>query len=233
MFKAALFDLDNTLLQKNPTIVERVFEFTHQYCPELCFETIEKAYAASELWQGEQIKKENETGQRMSDEEYFQNVLSVYLRFLPPNEMNPSGLLAILSGKRSGNYALMPNTIDTLEHLKRKDITLGIVSNNYANVRQTLIDLGIAPYFDCIVISDEVNLFKPDPKIMELACEKLGIACTDSIYIGDHPFDVLCAHSANMSVAWFPPNRFFTVPEYVDEPEYTIHALSELIDILL
>lgn len=68
-FKCVLFDLDNTLLQKKPTIVEKVFEFAHQYYPKLCVETIEKAYAASELWQGQQLKKENETGQRMNDEE--------------------------------------------------------------------------------------------------------------------------------------------------------------------
>ena len=67
---------------------------------------------------------------------------------------------------------------------------------------------------------------------MELACKKLKVPCKNSIYIGDHPFDVLCAHSANMSVAWFPPNRFFTVPKYIDVPEYTIHALTDLIGIL-
>ena len=99
-FKCVLFDLDNTLLQKKPTIVEKVFEFAHQYYPKLCVETIEKAYAASELWQGQQLKKENETGQRMNDEEYFRNVLSVYLSFLPanlPTELDNSEMITILS----------------------------------------------------------------------------------------------------------------------------------------
>lgn len=231
-FKCALFDLDNTLIQKQPTITETVFEFAHRYCPELCVETVEKAYAASELWQGQQIKKETEIGQRMSDEEYFRNVLSVYLSFLPPNEMDTSELLTILSRNYRGRYTLIPNAMDVLEHFKRKGLALGIVSNNHADVRQALVELGINSYFDCIIISDEVNLYKPDPKILELACEKLGIPCKDSIYIGDHPFDVLCAHSANMSVAWFPPNRFFTIPPYIDAPEYTIHTLTDLIDIL-
>ena len=46
-FKCVLFDLDNTLLQKKPTIVEKVFEFAHQYYPKLCVETIEKAKLVS------------------------------------------------------------------------------------------------------------------------------------------------------------------------------------------
>ena len=234
-FKCVLFDLDNTLLQKKPTIVEKVFEFAHQYYPKLCVETIEKAYAASELWQGQQLKKENETGQRMNDEEYFRNVLSVYLSFLPanlPTELDNSEMITILSRNYGGSYTLIPNAIAVLEYLKRKDLILGIVSNNHTKIRQPLIDFRIDRYFDCIVLSEEVNLYKPDPKIMELACKKLKVPCKNSIYIGNHPFDVLCAHSANMSVAWFPPNRFFTVPKYIDVPEYTIHALTDLIGIL-
>ena len=145
-FKCVLFDLDNTLLQKKPTIVEKVFEFAHQYYPKLCVETIEKAYAASELWQGQQLKKENETGQRMNDEEYFRNVLSVYLSFLPanlPTELDNSEMITILSRNYGGSYTLIPNAIAVLEYLKRKDLILGIVSNNQTKIRQPLIDFGI------------------------------------------------------------------------------------------
>ena len=75
--------------------------------------------------------------------------------------------------------------------------------------------------------------FKPDPRILKLACETLQVSCKDSIYIGDHPFDVLCAHSAGMPIAWYPPNRFFQIPEYMDAPEYVIHSLTDLTRILL
>lgn len=232
-YKCALFDLDNTLLLKKPTIVETVFELASQHHPELRLETVEKAYAASELWQGQQIKRESETGQRMRDEEFFLNVLSVYQRFLPLNEVESSKLLEVLSRNYKKSYVSIPDATEILGRLKHAGLILGVVSNNHADVRQTLIDLKMDSYFDCIVISEEVHLFKPDPKIMELACEKLGVSCRDSIYIGDHPFDVLCAHSAHMAVAWFPPNRFFTIPPYIDMPEYTIHTLAELIDILV
>lgn len=232
MANCVLFDLDNTLLLKSPGITEKIFELASAVSPEVKMETVEEAYAASELWQGEQIKKENETGVRMNDEEYFENVLAVYRKFLPLGEELSSQLFSILSGKYDMEYQLMPHAEEVLRELKNRGLPLGIVSNNHVKIRQVLTDLDIAGYFDSIIISEEVNLFKPDPEILELACREIGVPCGGGIYVGDHPFDILCAHSAGMPAAWLPPNRFFRVPEYIGSPEYTLTNLSELLPIL-
>ena len=84
-----------------------------------------------------------------------------------------------------------------------------------------------------MVISEEVNLYKPDPQILQLACEKLGTAPGESVYVGDHPFDVLCAHSAGMAAAWLPANRFMEIPPFIDPPDYTISSLLEAAEVLL
>ena len=75
MYRCALFDIDNTLLIKKPTIAEIVYELAARENPSLTMDEAEKAYAESELWQGQQIQKENETGVRMADEEYLENVM--------------------------------------------------------------------------------------------------------------------------------------------------------------
>ncbi len=66
------------------------------------------------------------------------------------------------------------------------------------------------------------------PILLELACQQLGVPCAQSVYVGDHPFDVLCAHSAHMPAIWMPVNRFMTLPAGVGAPEHTIHSLLEL-----
>lgn len=232
MLKCVLFDLDNTLLLKKPTIAEQVFELVLREHPETEFETVEKAYAASELWQGRQIQKENETGQRMSDEEYLQNVFDVYREYLPLEQRDAGDFFSIFTGNHSREYELMPGALDILSLLKEKGLRLGVVSNNRPEVRQVLSDFALTAVFDCIVISEEVNLFKPDPRILEYACEAAGVSCGESLYVGDHPFDVLCAHKAGMGAVWFPPNKFFTIPEFIDQPEYTVHGLHELKTVL-
>lgn len=232
MVKCVLFDLDNTLLLKKPTIAEQVFELVLRGHPETKLEDVEKAYAASELWQGQQIQKESETGQRMSDEEYLQNVFDVYRKSLPLTRRDAEDFFLIFTGNHSKSYELMPGTLDILTFLKAREMKLGVVSNNRPAVRQVLDDLKITAFFDCIVISEEVDLFKPDPKILEYACETVGVPCKDSLYVGDHPFDVLCAHKADMPAAWLPPNKFFTLPEFISKPEYIVNDLNELKAIL-
>ena len=82
MYQAVFFDIDNTLLFKQPSISEKVFEIVSAHMPDVAREAVERAYAASELWQGQQIMKENETGVRMPDEEYIAHVAGVYGRIL-------------------------------------------------------------------------------------------------------------------------------------------------------
>lgn len=228
MIKCVLFDLDNTLLLKKPTIVEQVFSLVSRKHPETELQAVEKAYAASELWQGRQIQKENETGRRMSDEEYLQNVFEVYRGHLPLEQEDAGEFCSIFTGGGPKSYELMPGVPDVLSLLKEKGRKLGVVSNNHSKVRQALSDLQIACFFDCVVISEEVDLYKPDPRILEYACEQIGVSCEESLYVGDHPFDVLCAHQADMPAAWIPPNRFFTLPDHIGKPEYLLHSLTEL-----
>lgn len=228
MISCVLFDLDNTLLLKKPSLPEKVWEVVSCVHPEVPMEAVERAYAASELWQGRQIQKENETGVRASDEEFLAGMLSAYRQFLPLDKGLTDRLLPVFYGKYPMEYQAMSHAKETLEHLKEKGYFLGIVSNNRPQVRETLSALKLTGYFDSIIISEEVELYKPDPRILELACHSIGIPCENSIYVGDHPFDVLCAHQAHMPAVWFPPNPFFEVPEEAGKPEYVIHSLEEL-----
>ena len=49
--------------------------------------------------------------------------------------------------------------------------------------------MGIAPFFDCVVAAQdaEVGCFKPNPRILEVALGKLGIAPSDALFAGDRP----------------------------------------------
>ena len=232
MIQTVLFDLDNTLIMKKPTLSEKVYELAVEAQPNLKFESVQKAYAASELWQGGQIKKENETGVRMSDEEYLGNLMRIYREHLPFSSAADARLQKILMQDYEKEYCLSPRAKETLQYLKSKGLTLGIVSNNYGKIRQVLEDLEIAGSFDIIVISEEVGLFKPDPQLLNYACAQLNPSSSAAISIGDHPFDILCAHSAGMPAVWMPENPFMTVPDEIGPAEHTIRSLDDLTKIL-
>ena len=43
----------------------------------------------------------------------------------------------------------------------------------------------LAPLFDVAVLSFDVGMVKPDPRIYELATERLGVGANDCLYVGD------------------------------------------------
>lgn len=120
-----------------------------------------------------------------------------------------------------------PRAAETLGILKARGLSLGIVSNNTSKVRGALEGLGLERSFGSVVISEEVGLYKPDPAILELACKQLGAAPWDSVYVGGHPFDILCAHSAHMPVIWMPANPYMRAPEHIGPPEHRVESLNE------
>lgn len=228
MYRAVLFDIDNTLLLKKPSVAEMVFQTLCPRLPGLALEQVEMAYAQSEQWQGEQIMRENESGVRMDGETYLYHVFLAYQEGLGlPGEMFPA-LRPVFTGAYPIRYEKAPAATETLKILQSRGIRLGIVSNHTAAVRDALAGQGLTGYFDPIVISAEVDLYKPDPRILELASQGLGIPCTDCLYVGDHPFDILCAHRAHMAAAWMPVNRFMAVPDSIGPAEHRLRTLADL-----
>lgn len=233
MYQAVFFDIDNTLLFKQPGISEKVFEIVSAHTPDVEREAVERAYAASELWQGQQIMKENETGVRMPDEEYIAHMAGVYGRILKLESAVVQELAEKFTQGYENQYILAPDALEILERLRESGMHLGIVSNNHGKVRNVLEEMGIAHFFDPVIISEEAELYKPDAAIMELACERIGTEPSKCIYVGDHPFDILCAHAAHMPVIWLPVNGFMEVPDSIGAPEYTAASLKDAMNYII
>ena len=79
------------------------------------------------------------------------------------------------------------------------DLALGLISN-WDNRLAGLIDgLGLGEELDTVVSSAEVGLHKPDPRIFELACERLGVDPREAAHVGDHHYaDIVGARAVGM-----------------------------------
>jgi putative hydrolase of the HAD superfamily len=87
---------------------------------------------------------------------------------------------------------------EVLDNLKSHGIILGIITNGSPFSQNRKIDaLGIREYLSTIIISDSVNVKKPDEKIFAIALEEINVSASDTWYIGDHPVnDILRSSSA-------------------------------------
>lgn len=82
-----------------------------------------------------------------------------------------------------------PEALPLLRALHERGMRCGVLTNfDYPSHVRRLLELeGFAPYLDAVVISGEVGLKKPDPRIFALALERLGVSADETVFVGDHP----------------------------------------------
>ncbi|MFU8870914.1 HAD family hydrolase [Micromonospora sp. SL4-19] len=78
-----------------------------------------------------------------------------------------------------------PETLAVLDALRADGHPLGLISNATAEAAEAWPSTALARRFDVAVFSCEVGLAKPDPAIYRAAAERLGVAPSDCVFVGD------------------------------------------------
>jgi putative hydrolase of the HAD superfamily len=101
---------------------------------------------------------------------------------------------------RADRWRAYNDVLPAIMRLKERGHLIGVISNWDGRLSTLLDGLGIAEMLDTIVSSAEVGLHKPDPRIFELACERVGVAPHEAVHVGDHHYaDVLGASAVGMT----------------------------------
>ncbi|MBC8061603.1 MAG: noncanonical pyrimidine nucleotidase, YjjG family [Clostridiaceae bacterium] len=127
---------------------------------------------------------------------------------------------------------LYDDSMELVESL-HKNYRLTIITNGLKDVQDTRIRKSIiAKYFEDIVVSEEVKVSKPDPKIFEHALN--NIKHTDKskvLLVGDSlTSDIQGGLNFGIDTCWFNPSKI--VNKTAIKPTYEISNLMELKDIL-
>lgn len=114
---------------------------------------------------------------------------------------------------------------DALPALAALSARLPIVSLSNGNA--DLERIGLRHHFRHCISAREVGYAKPDARIFEAACEKLGVAPQHVLHVGDDPhLDVVGAREAGLRSAWL--NRSGAAWSHGPSPDLTIADLDEL-----
>jgi len=99
-----------------------------------------------------------------------------------------------------------PKVPRLLARLRDAGYKLGVVSNSDGRIQAFVEAAGLAPYFDAIVDSGVVKIEKPDPRIFELALERLGVKPYRAVHVGDYyHIDIVGAERAGMTGVLLDP----------------------------
>ena len=109
---------------------------------------------------------------------------------------------------------------------------VGIVTNNLLEEQQDkLRQCRLDGYVDELVVSEKAGVSKPDPRIFEIALERLCCRRDEVVMVGDSwAADVAGAIAAGIRPIWFNPQRHPRPEPVLDVDE--IHALEPIEDAL-
>ena len=119
--------------------------------------------------------------------------------------------------------------VDMVERLAAT-YPLGVITNGLPDVQYAKLEaLRIRHLFDCIVLSEEVGVEKPDPRIFHHAASLLEVAPERSLHVGDsYDADVVGARNAGMMACWYNPSAS-PAPRAHPVPDITVDRLEGIL----
>jgi glucose-1-phosphatase len=107
-----------------------------------------------------------------------------------------------------GGDVLDTSLIAYIKSLKSRFKT-GLLSNAWDNLRRVITETWkFADAFDEMVISAEVGIAKPDPRIYQLAVQRLGVLPQEAIFVDDFPHNIQSAQEVGLHGILFKnPNQ--------------------------
>ncbi|WP_083196716.1 MULTISPECIES: HAD family hydrolase [Rhizobium] len=122
--------------------------------------------------------------------------------------------------------------LETLVALRVRGLKTAIISNGHTEVQSAKIEItGLRNNVDLVVISEDVGLRKPDPRIFQLTAERLGVTPARCIFVGDNPeADVIGAQASGMTGIFY--NAGTSWPDALPFPKYSIETLVEVLSLI-
>ncbi|MDJ0956510.1 MAG: haloacid dehalogenase type II [Arenicellales bacterium] len=125
-----------------------------------------------------------------------------------------------------------PEVRDTLSRLKDAGLKTAILSNGSPEMLESgAASAGIADLLDENLSVEEVGIYKPDPRVYQLAVDRLGVAKERISFQSSNAWDAVGAATFGFRVAWI--NRFGQGRERLtDDPDVELKTLDELLPIV-
>lgn len=216
--KAVLFDLDNTLMDRDHTFRN----FARQLVREglVPMEEAQREKLVTEMI-------ESDADGYREKEGFFRELIDTL-----PWKKQPT--LEELKQYYDRNYMshakAMDHAVETLKDCRSKGLRLGIITNGHSHLQHGKIDLlHLRAHFDTIVVSGDVDIRKPDPRIYRLALERLGTLPEETVIVGDHPRnDIWGAAQVGIRGIWLLRKHAWDEGLDDGKPWRTVSELNEL-----
>ena len=121
-----------------------------------------------------------------------------------------------------------PEVQGVLKDLKAAGLKTAILSNGTPAMLESAVkNARIDSLLDAVLSVEEVGVYKPDPRVYQLAVDQLGIPASQISFQSSNAWDAYAASSFGMKVVWC--NRYRQRKERLPgNPDQEIETLAEL-----
>jgi len=126
-----------------------------------------------------------------------------------------------------------PEVREVLQALNRAGITCAILSNGSPDMLQAAVrGAQIDDLLDGVLSVEDVGIYKPDPRVYQLAVDRLSVPAANISFQSSNAWDVVGAATFGMRVAWI--NRFGQRRERLTaDPDVELTSLEELLPLVV
>ena len=206
IMRVVLFDLDDTL-------------FDQQYCSRAGLLAVQKAYAGRIGGSIEEIESAYSALLEQWHEKVLAGLISIdesrveRFRVLLSNTQNVAtdeesqAAAGCYRDAYDAAYRPVPGAIEILKRVKAA-CPIGIVTNHIRSEQvKKIAAIGVEPFIDELVVSDEVGVAKPAAQVFQTALSRLGGTPDQAVMIGDSwSSDILGATGLGIRAIWL--NRY-------------------------
>jgi 2-haloacid dehalogenase len=121
-----------------------------------------------------------------------------------------------------------PEVPDVLRRLNAAGIRTAILSNGSPRMLRAVVDAArVGDLLDAVLSVEEVGVYKPHPKVYQLAVDRLGVASDEISFQSSNAWDAHAASHFGMRVVWC--NRYRQRAERLPgRPDHEVQTLAEL-----
>ena len=227
--KAILFDIDDTLFDRDKAQKEILHLIVREFRD--IFTGIDEEMIADAFFESDRVATQEYNAGASIDVARIGRSRR-FLKILGLSEDYADKITAMYIKSYPLVNAPIRRAKSVIENLAKK-FQLGVISNGSPDVQyQKLRTLGIKRLFDCIILSEEVGIRKPDPGIFRKATTLLVREPEECLSVGNsYNNDILGAKKVGMQACWFNPQGLRLSPLDV-KPDFEIGALDEILRIL-
>jgi putative hydrolase of the HAD superfamily len=235
VIKAIFFDWFNTLARYDPPREELQSQALREFGIKAAAEKVRQGVAAADKYlfgenSSSPVRKrsqEEQTKLYLRHQEIILTEIGVNITEQP--DLVGKTLMRLRELSRGLHFVLFDDVMPALEALRKRKLTLGLLTNLDQDMTPLCRELGLESYLDFVVTSGEVGVDKPSAPIFLTALERAKVKAAEAIHIGDqYKVDVLGARGVGITPLLL--DRYDLSPEVNDCPR--LHSLSELVQYL-